>query len=136
MALVMVLAAACWHGQAAPGVEEHLGEQRQAATQLAWTYDLTYTQSTGSGRSLLASVKRTGSLGGQSYAKKFSWEETKGGVFTNGSSLGAFGDPNFEMTSIDVDNNGKDELLVAMPVPASSHRCSSRRTALVPCWGT
>ena len=86
------------------------------AAQLAWTYDLAYTQSTGSGRSLLASVKRTGFLSGQSYAKKFSWDQTKGGVFTNGSSLGAFGDPNFEMTSIDVDNNGKDELLVAMPV--------------------
>lgn len=95
----------------APGVTSET-----KAAQLAWTYDLAYTQSTGSGRSLLTSVKRTGALGGESYAKEFSWDQTKGGVFTNEGSLGSLGDPNFEMTSIDVDNDGKDELLVAMPM--------------------
>ncbi|MFS8067176.1 MAG: hypothetical protein ACMG6S_12465, partial [Byssovorax sp.] len=60
-------------------------------------------------------MKRTGALGGQSYAKEFTWDQTKGGVFTSGSPLGPFGDPSFETTSIDVDNDGKDELLVAMP---------------------
>lgn len=95
----------------APGVTSET-----TTAQLAWTYDLAYIQSTTSGRSLLGSVKRTGALGGQSYAKEFSWDQTKGGVFASGSSFGSFGgDPNFELTSIDVDNDGKDELLVAMP---------------------
>ncbi len=61
-------------------------------------------------------MKRSGALGGQSYAKEFSWDQTKGGVFTDAGSLGPFGDPALEMTSIDVDNDGKDELLLAMPV--------------------
>jgi RHS repeat-associated protein len=91
-----------------------------AATQqssLAWTYQLTYGQSTGSGRSLLRSVTRVGALGGTIYAKEFSWEQTKGGTFTNatGAALPSFGDPDLEITSLDVDNDGKDELLVAMP---------------------
>jgi len=71
----------------------------------------------GSGRSLLRSVKRAGALGGASYAKEFSWEQTKGGTYPNatGTALPPFGDPDLEVTPLDVDNDGKDELLVAMP---------------------
>jgi hypothetical protein len=85
--------------------------------QLAWTYQLAYVQSTGSGRSLLRSITRVGALGGTSYAKEFSWEQTKGGTFTDatGTALPSFGDPDQEVTALDVDNDGKDELLVAMP---------------------
>ena len=84
---------------------------------LAWTYQLDYVQSTGSGRSLLSSITRLGALGGTSYAKEFSWEQTKGGIYTEatGAALPLFGDPDQEVTALDVDNDGKDELLVAMP---------------------
>lgn len=88
------------------------------AAQLAWTYSITYTQSTGSERSLLRTVTRIGAMGGRTYAKEFSWEQTKGGTYADatGNTIGPFGDPSSVLTALDVDNDGKDELLGAMPL--------------------
>ena len=85
---------------------------------LAWYYNLSYLQSSGSGRSILASVVRTGAIGGTSFAKKFAWQQTKGGTYTKvAAAIGPFEMPNAIASSsvlaLDVDNDGKDELLVA-----------------------
>ena len=93
----------------APG-SDRIREGDQAP--LAWTYTLSYLPSSTSGRSILTSVKRTGGLGGESFSKEFAWQHTKGGAYTVANTIGPFDDPSEAVMAIDVDNNGKDELLV------------------------
>ena len=101
---------------------------RNAANNLAWTYTLSYLQSTGSGRSILASVVRSGALGGKTFAKQFAWQQTKGGTYTKvATAIGPFEMPNAiagsSVLALDVDNDGKDELLVggvALPLLMST----------------
>ena len=100
----------------APGPE--FKESHQST--LAWTYTLSYLPSSTSGRSILTSVKRTGALGGESFAKQFAWQQTKGGTYTIANTIGPFDDPNEAVMVFDVDNDGKDEILVASTSPASS----------------
>ena len=92
------------------------------ASSLAWTYTLNYQTSSASGRSILSSVVRTGALGGTSFAKEFAWQQTKGGAYTpiatafNSFSFPAHLDPTNKhadtVVALDVDNDGKDELIV------------------------
>ncbi len=105
----------------APGPKD----PRNAASELAWTYTLSYLQSLGSGRSILASVVRTGALGGTSFAKEFAWQQTKGGTYTKtATTIGPFGMPtavdiaSVSALAVDVDNDGKDELLVNDGLPS------------------
>ncbi len=98
---------------------------RNAASELAWTCTLSYLQSLGSGRSILASVVRTGALGGTSFAKEFAWQQTKGGTYTKiATTIGPFGMPtavdiaSVTGLAVDVDNDGKDELLVNDGLPS------------------
>ncbi len=94
-----------------------------SATSLVWTYTFGYATSATSGRTLLKSVKRSGAQGSENYAKLFTWTETKGG-FDDQQTLFvsrpappeiAYGDPTETMVAVDVDNDGKDELLVRPP---------------------
>jgi RHS repeat-associated protein len=105
----------------APGPKD----PRNPASETAWAYQLSYLQSTGSGSSILTSVVRTGALGGTSFAKKFAWQQTKGGTYTKVvTAIGPFGLPSavdIATTSalvLDVDNDGKDELLVNDGLPS------------------
>ena len=105
----------------APGPKD----PKDGASELAWTYTLSYLQSSGSGRSILASVVRTGALGGTSFAKEFAWQQTKGGTYTKiATTIGPFGMPHavdiasVSALAVDVDNDGKDELLVNDGLPS------------------
>jgi RHS repeat-associated protein len=93
----------------APGPKD----PRNPSNDLAWSYTLSYLSSATSGRSTLTSVKRTGALGGESFAREFTWQHSKGGTYTLANAIGPFDDPNQAVMAVDVDNNGKDELLVA-----------------------
>jgi RHS repeat-associated protein len=93
----------------APGPKD----SRNPSNDLAWAYTLSYLPSATSGRSTLTSVKRTGALGGESFARTFAWQSSKGGTYTVANTIGPFDDPNQAVMAVDVDNNGKDELLIA-----------------------
>ncbi len=102
----------------APGPKD----PEKPASDLAWTYTLNYQPSSASGRSILSSLVRTGALGGTSFAKEFTWQQTKGGTFTptatafNSINYPAYLDPTNKhadtAVAVDVDNDGKDELIV------------------------
>jgi RHS repeat-associated protein len=49
---------------------------------LVWSYNLSYSTSSGSSRSLLVDVSRIGALGGRQLAKQFQWKSAKGPVYS------------------------------------------------------
>jgi RHS repeat-associated protein len=100
----------------APGVGTSIG-----VPVLAWSYALTYTLSEASGRSLLASVKRTGTQGSAQYAKQFDWLTTKGGVYAQPNYALPQRDTAGDYVVLDVDHDGRDELLYSPPGPFSPH---------------
>jgi YD repeat-containing protein len=77
-----------------------------------WHYDLLYLPSTTSGRSLLNSVTQTGALGGKKFAKIFDWTSTQGGNYDNNNLLFPTVDPAQGAIALDVDNDGRDEMIV------------------------
>ena len=92
-----------------------------SAPTLAWSYALSYTLSTGSGRSLLTSVKRTGTSGSAQFAKEFEWRQDKGGVYEKPNAALPQEDTAGNFLVLDVDHDGRDELLYSPPAPFSPH---------------
>jgi RHS repeat-associated protein len=88
-----------------------------SAPSLAWSYELKYTPSPYSGRSRLVSVKRRGSLGSAQLAREFDWESTQGGAYESPNFALPQGDTAGDYLVLDVDHDGRDELLYSLPVP-------------------
>ena len=91
-------------------------------TGLVWTYTLDYgAPSAGTAASLLRSVRRTGALGGGEYAKEFHWHST-GSLGPRGTSFTRTASPaidisrvrSFQPVTIDVDGDGRDELVAEL----------------------
>lgn len=99
-----------------PGVGTSVG-----VPMLAWSYTLSYTASITSGRSLLTSVKRTGPQGSAQLAKEFTWQQAQGGVYTQPNFTLPQGDTAGNYVVIDVDHDGRDELLYSPPGLFSPH---------------
>ena len=89
------------------------------APSLAWSYALEYSQSPASGRSILGSVKRTGPAGSALFAKEFDWDSTKGGVYNSQNFSLPQSDTAGDFLVLDVEHDGRDELLFSPPAPGS-----------------
>ncbi len=100
----------------APGV----GTSVSAPT-LAWSYALSYALSAGSSRSLLTSVKRTGLQGSAQFAKEFDWQSTKGGVYNSPNFALPQGDIAGDFAVVDVEHDGRDELVYSPQGAFSPH---------------
>ena len=78
----------------------------------AWHYDLSYYPSATSSRSLLSSVTQTGALGGKKFAKNFDWTSSQGGSYDDNNLAFPNIDPAHGVIALDVDNDGRDEMIV------------------------
>jgi RHS repeat-associated protein len=91
------------------------------APTLAWSYALSYQLSAGSARSLLTSVKRIGTQGSAQFAKQFDWQSTKGGAYNSRNYTLPQGDTAANFVVLDVDHDGRDELLYSPQGAFSPH---------------
>jgi RHS repeat-associated protein len=78
---------------------------------LVWNYQLSYTQSPGSGRSRLMKIQRCGGAGGCSQAKQFTWDSPRGPTYQASTFSGPSIAPYAAPMVLDLDGNGKDDVL-------------------------
>jgi len=85
-----------------------------------------------SGRSILKSVKRSGPQNSAQFAKEFDWSSTQGTAYTSPNFALPQRDTAGDFLVLDVDHDGRDELLYSLPELSSAGLMYSTLDAEVP----